>query len=383
MDSLELLDRLIAFPTVSLQSNRNMIAFMRTLLDEAGARVTQFEGPHAGNLNLFATIGPADRAGVALSGHTDVVPTHGQAWTTDPFRLTRRRDRLHGRGAADMKGFLACALRAALLARSRKLVTPLHLAFSCDEEVGCVGVRPMLDALALQATRPTAIIVGEPTSMRLATGHKGKIALQATCKGRAGHSAFAPNLLNPITMATDLVRAVNRLQSHAARRGERDEAYEIPYATLHVGRIAGGEALNVVPSQCILELEIRSAAPGEAEALLKAVRAAARRIVKSHRARFPEAEIEIEVVNAYPALNAPADGAAAALVRRLTGDNGAMKVAFGTEGGLFQERLGAATVICGPGSMDQGHKPDEYVTVDQIELCDRMMESLLDFLSEP
>ena len=381
MDSLELLDRLIAFPTVSLQSNRDMIAFMRALLDQAGAQVVEIEGPHAGNLNLFATIGPTDRGGVALSGHTDVVPAHGQAWSADPFRLTRRGDRLYGRGTADMKGFLACALRAAMLAGRRKLVTPLHLALSCDEEIGCVGVRPMLDALAAQAVRPITCIVGEPTSMRLATGHKGKIALRATCIGREGHSALAPRLLNAISLASDLIQAVNTLQDHLARSGPQDEAYDIPYATVHVGRISGGEALNIVPSRCVLELEIRSGAAGEAEALLDAVRAAARAIVQARRPDFPEAEIDIEVTNAYPALNAAADDPAAALVRRLIGANQTMKVAFGTEGGLFRQQLGAPTVICGPGSMEQGHKADEYVTIDQIERCDRMMAALLDYLS--
>ena len=381
VDSLDFLEKLVAFPTVSLQSNRAMIGFMRDVLDKAGARVSEFEGPHAGNLNLFATIGPEDRGGVVLSGHTDVVPTQGQAWTVEPFRLSRRGDRLYGRGTADMKGFLACALRAALLAGQRRLVTPLHLAFSCDEEIGCVGVRPMLQALAQQTPRPIACIVGEPTSMRLATGHKGKIALQAICTGRAGHSAFAPALLNPIAMAAALIAAIERLQERAARRGPRDEAYEVPYATLHVGRIVGGEALNVVPSQCVLELEIRSAGADDAERLLGAVRAATARIVKTRRARFPEAAIEIRTINAYPALDAPADDAAAALVRRLTGDNGDIKVPFGAEGGLFREQLGVPTVICGPGSMEQGHKADEYVTVGQIELCDRMTDALLDYLS--
>lgn len=381
MDSLDFLEKLVAFPTVSLRSNREMIGFMRAVLEKAGARVAEFEGPRAGNRNLFATIGPQDRGGVILSGHTDVVPAEGQAWTVEPFRLSRRGDRLYGRGTADMKGFLACALRAATLAGELRLATPLHLAFSCDEEIGCVGVRPMLEALALGAPRPIACIVGEPTSMRLTTGHKGKIALQATCRGRAGHSAYAPELLNPITMASALIAAVGRLQARAARQGPRDEAYEIPYATLHVGRVTGGEALNVVPSQCVLELEIRSASPVEAERLLRAVRGAAARIAKAQRVRFPEAEIEVQVTNAYPALDAPADDAAVALVRRLTGDNGAAKAPFGAEAGLFREQLGAPTVICGPGSMEQGHKADEYVTVHQLGLCDRMMDALLDHLT--
>ena len=381
VNSQGILERLIGFPTVSLSSNRELMAFVRSLLNDAGIHAVEVEGPHAGNLNLFATIGPAGRSGVVLSGHTDVVPVEGQAWTTDPFRMTRHEGRLYGRGAADMKGFVACALRAALLASRRKLKTPLHLALSCDEEIGCVGVRPMLEMLASRSVRPIACIVGEPTSMRLATGHKGKIALAVTFKGRAGHSALAPDLLNAISLASEFIQAVAGLQDLTARQGSRDEAYDIPYATLHIGRIVGGEALNIVPSRCVLDMEIRSAEPAEGQALLGQVRAAADLIVSARMDRFPEAAISIEVRNAYPGLNAAEDDAAAALVRRLVGANETMKVAFGTEGGLYREQLGTPTVICGPGSMDQGHKADEYVTLEQLDRCDRMMDALLNHLA--
>jgi acetylornithine deacetylase len=381
LDSLDLLETLVGFPTVSLSSNRDLIAFVTQTLASVGVEAMTVEGPHAGSLNLYATIGPIGRGGVLLSGHTDVVPVAGQAWATDPFRLARRGERLYGRGTADMKGFIACALRAAVLAAGRDLKTPLHLAFSCDEEIGCVGVRPLLRRLAEGPVRPLACIVGEPTSMRLATGHKGKIAMKAVCIGRAGHSALAPQLLNAIGMASDLIQAMDGLQGEAERSGARDEAYETPFATLHVGRIRGGEALNIVPSHCELELEIRSADPDEAEGLLAAVRAAAAAIAQDRRARFPEADIAIAVTNAYPGLDAPEDDAAAALVRRLIGANETLKVAFGTEGGLYRAELGVPTVICGPGSMDQGHKPDEYVTVEQMRRCDRMMDALLDHLA--
>jgi acetylornithine deacetylase len=378
VDSLDLLETLIGFPTVSLSSNHALADFVTATLTGFGVEVTKIEGPHASGLNLYATIGPRDRGGVVLSGHTDVVPVEGQAWASDPFRLTRRGDRLYGRGTADMKGFLACAIRAATLASARDLKTPLHLAFSCDEEIGCVGVRPLLDRLALVTVRPIACIVGEPTSMRLAIGHKGKIALAATCRGRAGHSALAPRLLNPIGMASELIQAVAALQARVEREGPRDPAYDVPYATLHVGRIRGGEALNVVPTECEVELEIRSAEPGEA--LLEAVRAAAAAIVLDRRQRFGEADIAIAVTNAYPGLDAPPDDPAAALVRHLIGANETIKVAFGTEGGLYRERLRVPTVICGPGSMDQGHKPDEYITIEQMERCDAMMDALVDHL---
>ncbi len=383
MNSLEILDRLVGFPTVSLRSNRDLIDFVAGALTDAGVRSSVVESRDGGNLNLFATIGPAGRGGVVLSGHTDVVPVEGQAWSTDPFRLVRLGERLQGRGTADMKGFLACALRAALLAARRELATPLHLAFSCDEEIGCVGVRSLLDQLYSQPVRPLACIVGEPTSMRLATGHKGKIALKVTCHGRAGHSALAPRLLNPIRLACEWISAVEGVQDEVAREGPRDDAYDIPYATLHVGRINGGEALNVVPSTCVIEAEIRTARPQEAEALLLAIRQEARSITQAYRPAFPEADICIEVTNAYPGLDASPEDAAAALVSALIGANGSIKVAFGTEAGLFNERLGVPTVICGPGSMDQGHKADEFVTVDQMARCDRMMDALLDRLASP
>jgi len=381
MDSLDILDRLIGFPTVSLTSNHELMGFVRGLLTDAGVDMIAVESRHAGNLNLFATIGPADRAGVVLSGHTDVVPTEGQAWTVDPFQMTRRDGRLYGRGTADMKGFVACAVRAAMLAARRELAIPLHLALSCDEEVGCVGVRPLLDALAARRLHPVACIIGEPTSMRLATGHKGKIALQVVCQGRAGHSALAPRMLNAINLASELIQAVAGLQAEAEHSGVHDHAYDVPYATLHVGKIVGGEALNIVPSRCVLDMEIRSADPTEADALLAGLRAAAAAIVASRRDRFPEADIAIAVVNAYPGLNAEEDDAAATLIRRLIGANETMKVAFGTEGGLFKQALDVPTVICGPGSMDQGHKADEFVTVEQMARCDAMMDALVEYLA--
>ena len=381
MNSVDILDRLVAFPTVSLTSNHDLMEFARGALEEVGVAVRMTPSPHAGNLNLFATVGLTGDGGVILSGHTDVVPVEGQAWTVEPFRLTSREGRLYGRGTADMKGFVACALRAARLAAGRKLNRPLHLALSCDEEVGCLGVRSLLEALSGLAVRPEACIVGEPTSMLLATGHKGKIAARAVCTGRPGHSAHAPRLLNAILMASELVQAIDGLQGEVERSGSRDEAYETPYATLHVGRIIGGEALNVVAGRCALELEIRSARPQEAAALLEAVGRAASAIAGRRRASFPEADIVIETINAYPGLDAPADDTAAELVRRLIGVNQTVKVAFGTEGGLIKQALGTPTVICGPGSMDQGHKPDEYVTRDQIERCDRMMDALLDHLA--
>src|SRR5688572_16124347 len=259
-ESLPLLERLVGFPTVSRDSNLSLVHFVRDFLSERGVASTMLADETGRKANVFATIGPPLRGGIMLSGHTDVVPVDGQDWSSDPFRLVERGDRLFGRGTADMKGFLACALRAADRAAARPLKRPLHLAFSYDEELGCLGVRPMLDALDRAAVRPALCIVGEPTSMLLAVGHKGKTGLRGTCCGSEAHSAMAPTAVNAIHLAVDLINSLRERQAALAAEGAVDPAYEIPYTTLHVGKIAGGVALNIVPNRCTLDFEIRNLA---------------------------------------------------------------------------------------------------------------------------
>jgi acetylornithine deacetylase len=381
MDSINILERLVAFPTVSRDSNLELIGWVRDRLAERGIDCALVHDATGTKANLYATIGPADRPGVMLSGHTDVVPVEGQDWTVPPFSLTRRDERLYGRGAADMKGFVACALAAALRATKRRLEAPLHLALSYDEEVGCVGVRRLIDVLADLPLRPAFCIVGEPTSLTVATGHKGKTALIANCIGREGHSAMAPLAINALHLGCDLVAAIRGLQSEIAASGARDGEYDVPYTTLHVGRMAGGTALNIVPNRCELEFEIRNLAADDPKALISALRVDAARIAEAARAQAPEADIHIEVRNSYPGLGTPPDASVVDFVKSLTGANGTTKLAFGTEGGLFSECLGIPTVVCGPGSMTQGHRPDEYVAVDQIARCDAMLDALLDRLA--
>ena len=382
MNTQALLERLIAFDTVSARPNLALIEFARDLLERGGARVDLVPDASGTKANLYATVGPTDRPGVMLSGHTDVVPVEGQRWSVPPFALTRRGDRLYGRGTADMKGFVACALAAALAAapRAASLRTPLHLALSHDEEIGCVGVRSLVALLAEAPFRPALCIVGEPTSLAVATGHKGKTACRARCTGRAAHSALAPEGLNAIHLAADLVGEIRALQARLVDGGASDAAYDIPYSTLHVGRIDGGVALNIVPDACTLAFEIRDIAADDPRALLASIEAAAARLVAAARERVPEAAIDIEITNSYPGLETPSESEAVAFVRSLTGANRTLKVAFGTEGGLFSERLGIPTVVCGPGSMAQGHKPDEFVAVEQLERCDAMLAALLERL---
>jgi acetylornithine deacetylase len=377
MQMRDILQQLVGFDTVSDRPNLALIEFVRDLL--AGAGITAVLVPDATGTkaNLYATVGPQGVPGVMLSGHTDVVPVEGQAWTRPPFALTEAGGRLYGRGTTDMKGFVACAVAAMLAAAQRPLRTPLHLALSHDEEVGCLGVRSLVDLMASAPFQPAMCIVGEPTAMQVATGHKGKIALRATCTGREGHSALAPLALNALHLGADFMRELRDLQARLADSGLRDGDYDVPYSTVHVGKMNGGVQVNIVPNTCVLDFEIRALADEDTDALIAGMRAAAERVVAPLRRDFPEAAIVVERLWDYPGLGTPSDAGVVNFVKGLTGANGTIKVAFGTEGGLFHQRLGIPTVICGPGSMAQGHEPDEYVTVEQLARCEAMLAALL------
>ena len=382
-ETVDILRDLIAFPTLSRRPNLELLDYIEALLVPAGARIERFAHEDGSRANLWASIGPEGGGGVVLSGHTDVVPVAGQDWTVDPFALTERDGRLYGRGTADMKGFVACAIHAALHAARRDLKTPLHLAFSYDEEIGCIGVRGMIDALARRPDPAALCIVGEPTGMRIATGHKGKIAARACCHGHEGHSALAPNALNALHLGADFIAALRERQQELAETGPRDPAYDIPYSTIHAGVMQGGTALNIVPNRCDIDFEIRNIAADDPRAILQGIEADAQAIAAPHRDRFPDARIRIETLSDYPGLDAPGDAPVVALLRQITESEApAIKVAFGTEGGLFAGRMGLSTAICGPGFMDQGHKPDEYVAKAQLALCDRMLNRLLDRMEQ-
>ena len=371
----DILARLIAFDTVSAKPNMALMHYVRDLLGRAGIASTLIPDATGQKANLFATVGPAG-AGVMLSGHTDVVPIDGQDWTKPPFAMTEADARIYGRGATDMKGFVACALATMIDAAKRPLKTPLHLALSYDEEIGCMGVRSLIDMLEVAPTRPLMCIVGEPTLMQVATGHKGKVALRATCVGREGHSALAPMALNALHLAADFIGVLRCIQADVAM-GAQDADYDVPYTTLHAGKMQGGIQVNIVPHHATVDWEIRSLAGTDVDGLIARVQAAADAVVAPYLMVFPEAAIRVERLWDYPGLATPGDAGVVRFVKSLTGANGTMKVAFGTEGGLFSERLGIPTVICGPGSMAQGHKPDEWVSVEQLERCQAMLGALV------
>ena len=379
MNSLQILERLSGFATVSRDSNLELIEYVRDFLAACGVAAKLYRDPVADKANLYACVGPTDRGGVLLSGHTDVVPVDGQSWSSDPFRLSERAGRLFARGAADMKGFLACALGAAQRAAQRSLRMPLQLAFSYDEELGCLGVRSLIEDMAGWTHLPRFCIVGEPTMLKVAVGHKGKTALKATCHGRAAHSACPDRGVNAIHIAGDLVASIRRRQSGIVAAGHRDDAYEVPYTTLHVGVIQGGTALNIIPSRCDLEFEVRNLPADDSVALVEAIRADAAAISRS-MSDDADIRVTIETTHQYPGLDTAADAEVVELAASLTGQRERIKVGFGSEAGLFSSRLGIPSVVCGPGSIDQAHKPDEFVDLDQMRRCDAMLDALLDRL---
>ncbi|WP_205737610.1 acetylornithine deacetylase [Granulosicoccus antarcticus] len=381
--SLEILSKLIAFDTTSREPNKQLIHYVETLLGEHGIQTTIIPNEDGSKANLYCTVGPTDRPGVMLSGHTDVVPVDGQAWTRPAFEMTESDNRVYGRGTTDMKGFVACSLAAMINASRSTLATPMHLGLSYDEEIGCVGVQSLLEMLRLAPVKPAMCIVGEPTSMRVATRHKGKMSILVRCIGREGHSALAPNALNAIHLACDLVQVIRDAQL-AIQQASQDagDPSEIPYTTIHVGRIVTDQALNIVPNLCTVNFEIRYPADTHPEELLDSIKQSASNIVAAAREIAPEADMQFSILNAYPSLHTPDESPVVQFVKTLVGANTTTYVAFGTEGGLFSEKVGIPTVVCGPGSMDQGHKPDEYIELEQLDQCDTMLNKLVEFLAE-
>lgn len=378
--SLDLLERLVAFPTVSRDSNLALIGFIRDYLAGHGVASELFLNAEGTKANLFATLGPTDRGGVVLSGHTDVVPVDGQAWTRDPFRLSESEGRLYGRGTADMKGFIASVLAAVPAFLAQPLRLPVHLAFSYDEEVGCLGVRSLLDALAQRPNRPRLCLIGEPTELRPVLGHKGKLAMRCQVHGAACHSAYAPHGVNAIEYAARLIGHLGEIGEELARPEHHDPRFDPPYSTVQTGLIEGGRALNIVPAECRFDFEVRALPGFDAQQVATRLdRYAQAELVPRMQAVQPGTGIRFEPLGSYPGLATDAASEAAELVALISDSRDFGTVAFGTEGGLFHE-AGIPTVVCGPGSMDQGHKPDEFVTLAQLEACDAMLLRLAEHL---
>jgi len=377
MTASEILARLVAYPTIAGTSNLALIDYLETFLRERGVTVRRFPNAAGDRAALFASIGPSGHDGIVLSGHTDVVTPERQNWTQDPFTLVERDGQLFGRGTADMKGFLACVLASVDAMMAAPLRQPIHLAFSFDEELGCLGIKPMLEILSAEGFKAATCIVGEPTLLQVATAHKGKTALVCRCRGVAAHSAMIDDGVNAIYLANDMIMAIRALQKRINDRGTRDSDYSVPVTTLHVGTISGGMALNIVPEAAQFQFEIRNLPFDDPAVLVAELQATAEAIAVPYRQRFPQVGIELEVVNQYPALGRRDDPALATLVGSWSGVSATTKVAYGTEAGYFEQVLGVPTVVCGPGSMAQGHQPDEFIATAQIDAGCRFILAII------
>ena len=378
VESIEMIRRLVAMDTTSRNSNLELIDFIAGHLARLGVHGRLVHDESGRKANLYATLGPSDKPGIALSGHTDVVPVDGQNWNSDPWLLTEHDGRLFGRGTADMKAFLGILLTKAPEMLRREPTTPIHLVFTYDEEVGCLGVRSLLKVLRDLPVRPFACIIGEPTDMKVMVGHKGKMSLRCHVHGRECHSSLAPEGVNAIEYAAAVIGRLRAMADRMAREGPFDRDFDVAHSTIHTGVVRGGTALNIVPKHCAFDFEFRYVPGVDPEALLAEVKGFAEtELAPKMKAVAPEAGFTWEPISAFPGLNTPVDSEIVAFVKSLTGGNSVGKVAFGTEGGLYQQ-AGIPTVICGPGSIAQAHKPDEFIEIDQIAQCEAFLGRLMD-----
>jgi len=372
-----ILSDLIAMPTVSADSNLELIAYAAAKLDALGAKTDMTLDPSGTKANLFATIGPDIDGGIVLSGHTDVVPVEGQDWASYPFEAVERDGLIYGRGACDMKGFLACALALAPRMAEADLKRPVHFAFTYDEEVGCMGAQVMLKALEVAGRRPGICIIGEPTEMRIIEGHKGCCEYTTRFSGLAGHGSQPDLGVSAVEYAVRYVARLMELREALKARVLPGSRFDPPWTTLQVGRLSGGIAHNVIADNCEVDWEMRPVATADTDFVKREMAAYVEdTLLPAMRAVFPEASVETEVIGEVTDFEPMPHSEACDLVAELTGGNEREVVSFGTEAGLYQ-KLGISTVICGPGSIAQAHKADEFVAVEQLDLCLAMIGKLV------
>jgi acetylornithine deacetylase len=377
-DTIEMIGRLVAFDTTSRNSNLELLEYVRRYLEDLGVESELVYNAEGTKANLFATLGPGDVAGIALSGHTDVVPVDGQDWHTEPFELVQKDNRLYGRGTSDMKSFIAVCLALAPEFVSRSISTPLHLALSYDEEIGCVGVRTLIDALKDRPIKPSGIIVGEPTGMKVVRAHKGKLSYRCRVRGHEAHSSQSHLAVNAVEAAAEAVAYLKGMARRFRDNGPYDQELSPPYTTVHTGTIRGGTALNIVPKECAFEFEFRHLPQDDPHELLAEFqRHVAEHIEPEMHAFSNDTGFSFEIMSHIPGLSTDEDAEVVELAKALSGRNTTGKVAFGTESGLFQQG-GMPAVVCGPGSIEQAHKPNEYVDLDQIAECERFVRRLFE-----
>lgn len=386
MTSIDWLTRLIGFDTVSRHSNLALIEEVQGYCEQLGLSVDLTFNEAKDKANLFVTVPAGANAdqvnhGLVLSGHTDVVPVDGQDWSSDPFTATIRDDKLYGRGACDMKGFIACALtllpQAVKLSNAGQLRRPLHLALSFDEEVGCLGAPLILADLKARGIAPDYCIVGEPTNMTMVVAHKGIAVYRCRVHGKSAHSSLTTQGVNAISYASRLIGYVDELAEEISHREDNDSLFDVPYSTLSVGTIQGGTATNIVPNLCEFTFDYRNLPHMTQEDILAPIKAKVAELSAQMQARAPETGIELLQQESVPAMTDNDNGELQNLITALTGDDERHKVAYATEGGQFTN-AGIPTIICGPGSIEQAHKANEFVKLSEIERCDGFLQKLLD-----
>ena len=372
----EMLARLIAFDTTSRDGNIPLIEFVEDYLDGWGVPHLRVDYEAGRKTNLFATIGPAIAGGIVLSGHTDVVPVDGQSWTSDPFSLSQRGERLFGRGTCDMKGFLAVCLAEVPRFLKAGLKAPIHLALSCDEEVGCKGVRPLIAHMRDNLPRPRAVIVGEPTSMQVVNAHKSAVTFATEVIGHEAHSSLTHQGVNAILVAGELLTEISRIREDLIAEGDPTRRFDPPYSTIHVGVIEGGTAKNIIPRRCAFQWETRLLPTADPAYVPRRFETFARRLEPAMREVAADTGIATEQVNVVPGLAPEKDSPAERLALHLASANATHAVSYCTEAGLFQQ-IGIPAVICGPGSIEQAHKPDEYIDMSELRKCEGFMAKLV------
>ena len=380
---LEIIERLIGFDTTSRGSNLGLIEWARDYLKGLGIDSRLTYDRSGEKANLFATVAAGDKPGIVLSGHTDVVPVDGQNWASDPFKATLRGDRIYGRGACDMKSYLAVVLAMAPRFAAAKLQAPVHFALSYDEEVGCIGARGLLEDLARNDIRPAGAIIGEPTSMQPVIAHKGKRSYQCRVHGREAHSALTPQGVNAIEYAARIICYIRHMAERMRDCEPRDHGFDVPFTTLQTGVIAGGTAGNIVPRECAFQFEFRYLPGADPDALEREIKDYAERVILPEMQRTDAGtSISFETRAEIPGMDIAEAHEVTQLAQALARNQSTSKVAYATEGGLFQ-RAGIPAIICGPGSIEQAHKPDEYVTLEQIARCESFMERLIEQMCKP
>jgi acetylornithine deacetylase len=381
-ESIPLIGDLVAFPTVSRDSNKALLAYVEAYLARHGVSSEIIWNDDRSKGNLWATIGPPDRPGVILSGHSDVVPVDDQNWTSDPFKMRQEDHRLYGRGTCDMKGFVGIVLAFVPEMCRRDLKVPVHIALSYDEELGCTGVLSLIDRVRLLPVKPALCIVGEPTSMQLVLGHKSGTEHVVTVKGTASHSSLAPRAVNAIAYAAELITFIHELGREFAEIGDQDPLYEIPHSTISVTTIAGGTAFNIIPERCVFGVDMRALSTLDVPAVIGRIETFAKDVLLPRmQAVAPETTIVIREMVAYAGLDLAVDHPAVTFMKHLLGRNDHRKVAYGTEAGAFSTRGGIVSVVCGPGSIEQAHKADEFLAVSEVERCQVFLARLIDRLS--